>query len=367
SYHEETETLSIHRFWQIIIKSQRTLEKQEADLIIVLEILGKIGVGIKQGQTSLEEREGWRLHMKIFEEERERILRNYRPMQVLHPSIALSLNEVGLGCHALGELRKAFLYYEKALEMRKKLYGSQPHFDLVTSLNNVGSIHRALGKGQEALLYYKNALKMCKDLYKDQPHPALIQTLNSVGVGYVALGKAEEGLLYYEEALTMCAKLYKDQPHHPNLALSLSNIGGAYGALGKRKESFECFQKALEIRKVLYNNQPHPSLALSLNNMGKACNNLKAYSILGNYNLGVNYCKQAFQMGYEVYGQAHPHLILYLHKTINALNKVNDPSVIKTTQEELYPLCVKTLGENHEQTQLLMKIKKQPRFLPSFL
>lgn len=277
-----------------------------------------------------------------------------------HPNMATSLNNVGTACHALGETRLALSYYERALTMCRALYKEQPDA-LVLTLNNVGFAHATLGEAQKSLSYYEEALKLCKGLYKGQPHPNLALSLSNMGGAYNALGERQKSLSCGKEALEVRRKLYKDQPHHPDLANSLNNVGTAYTALGERQKGLSYYKEALAIRKILYKERPHLSLAISLNNVGAT------YNALGNHRLALDHCKQAFQMGCEVYKRAHPHLVLCLKNTIDILSKMNDSSVIKTTQKELYPLCVKTLGENHEQTQLLMNIEKRSSFLPSFL
>ena len=58
-------------------------------------------------------------------------------------------------------------YYEKALIIRKEIYG-QKHGDVAASYNNLGIVYRDLGQYSEAKEYFEKALIIRKEIYGDQ-------------------------------------------------------------------------------------------------------------------------------------------------------------------------------------------------------
>ena len=67
----------------------------------------------------------------------------------------------------LGQYSEAKEYYEKALIIRKEVYGEK-HGDVAASYNNLGAVYSDLGQYSEAKEYYEKALIITKEIYGDQ-------------------------------------------------------------------------------------------------------------------------------------------------------------------------------------------------------
>ena len=95
----------------------------------------------------------------------------------------------GLSAPGPGLVRRARVYFERALAMCESLYPKarypQGHPDLAISLNNLGALLQAQGSYGEARGYFERALAMHQSLYpKDrypQGHPDLAISLNNLG------------------------------------------------------------------------------------------------------------------------------------------------------------------------------------------
>ena len=81
-----------------------------------------------------------------------------------HPSVANSLNNIGIVYYSLGELRNALQYHQEALEIDKAIYPGN-HPSVANSLNNIGIVYYGLGQHTKALQYYQEALTM-KNFFK---------------------------------------------------------------------------------------------------------------------------------------------------------------------------------------------------------
>ena len=236
------------------------------------------------------------------------------------------LNSKGAILSSLGDSTGAKPYYEKALEMRKRLYPESDHPDIAVSLNNVGAVLNALGDSKEAKPYFEEALKMSKRLYLDSDHPDTASSLNNVGFVLESLGDSKEAKPHYEEALEMRKRLYLDSDH-PDIASSLNNVGAVLDSLGNLKEAKPYFEEALEMKKRLYHEGDHPDIAISLNNVGVVTHN-------------IGYFEQAYKMRERLFGKNNRDTVTSLCSyarriCLNPLKKNEGIALLKEFKKEL--------------------------------
>jgi tetratricopeptide (TPR) repeat protein len=79
------------------------------------------------------------------------------------------LNNLGFLLQAMGDLPAARPYYEKALEIRKKVLGEE-HPDTARSLNNLAMLCFDENKIKEAANYMRKALAIYRKVFGDE-HP----------------------------------------------------------------------------------------------------------------------------------------------------------------------------------------------------
>ena len=203
-------------------------------------------------------------------------------------------NDMGYVHGALGRCQKALEYQEKALDIRKALFGEK-HLDTASSYNSIGGSYYRLGRYQEALEYEEKALGIRKAV--GEHHPDTAESYNSVGCSYGALGKHQKALEFAEKALDICKALFGEQ--HPNTARSYNNVGTSYGALGSHQKALEHEEKALRIHLALFGEQ-HPGTAGLFNNVGIT------YHALGNHQKALEYAKKALEIRLALFGEQHP-------------------------------------------------------------
>ena len=71
-----------------------------------------------------------------------------------------------------GDLENALVQYQKALEIRTRVFGSD-HPDVAASYNNIGEVCRKQGKYEEALEVYTKSLDMMTRIYGGDNHPSV--------------------------------------------------------------------------------------------------------------------------------------------------------------------------------------------------
>ena len=77
-----------------------------------------------------------------------------------HYITAFVLQDLGWGYFKKQDYHAALKYAEKALILRRELYGSQNYHELAESLHNLGDIYLALKNRKKALNLYQEALDM---------------------------------------------------------------------------------------------------------------------------------------------------------------------------------------------------------------
>ena len=215
-----------------------------------------------------------------------------------HSDMAASYNNLGNVHTDLDQYSKAKEYHEKALVIRKKIYGEK-HGDVAASYNNLGIVYNNLGQYNEAKDHCEKALIIRKEIY-GQHHGHVAASLNNLGNVYRNLdGQYSQAKEYYEKALIIRKEIYGEQ--HGDVAESYSSLGAFHGDLRQYNEAKEYYEKALAIRKNIHG-EHHGDVAETYKNLGLV------YSNLGQHSKAKEYCEKALIITKEIYGQHHGHV-----------------------------------------------------------
>ena len=174
-------------------------------------------------------------------------------------NLARCYNAIGNCYYGLEKPKKALEFYTKALEMRKKLSGSEKHYDMPVYKNQIGTVHEDLGEYEEAVKWYKDALRLLEELKIS---------------GY------EEKRTVYENQ-KQAVKWYKDAPgiveqlKLEGEALFCRNLANVYAKQGKFKEAIEPAEKAYNIR--IKRLGKHPDTVRSIYQQGVIQANLRDF------------------------------------------------------------------------------------------
>jgi tetratricopeptide (TPR) repeat protein len=100
-----------------------------------------------------------------------------------------------------GEIGEAKLHYQRALQIREKALGTD-HPSVARSLNNLGVVSSGQGEHEEAKLHYQQALKIWEEAL-GADHPDVAHALTGLGEALLALGKPADALAPLERALSI--------------------------------------------------------------------------------------------------------------------------------------------------------------------
>jgi tetratricopeptide (TPR) repeat protein len=153
----------------------------------------------------------------------------------------LALNNLGLACAALGDVRKAIEFYEQALVIARKICDRPGEGN---ALGNLGNACTALGDARKAIEFFDQALVIARDV-GDRLGEG--NALGNLGLAYAALGDVRKATEYYEQALVIDREIGNRRGEGQDLG----NLGNASAALGDGHKAIEFYEKQLVIAREI--------------------------------------------------------------------------------------------------------------------
>jgi len=187
---------------------------------------------------------------------REEMLSDYLEKRPDDSSTIADLhNGIGLLYDNKSDLNGAMTYYEKALELYKKMRERKGE---ANALGNIGNVYRNKGELDRALEAYLQALQIHKRLGYAQGEAS---DLSNMGIVYQLKGELDKALECYSQALEIDRRIGFAQGE----ASALGNIGVVYRNKGELNKALDYHSQALEIHKRIGYAQGEAS---ALNSMG---------------------------------------------------------------------------------------------------
>lgn len=132
-----------------------------------------------------------------------------------HPELSFTHETLGRIYEKRGELSKALDQYQRALDLRSPLSGTDERNDVARLYAELGSVHAAMRDYESALNYYHKSLSLHK-------HPSVPSrlgrgtTLKGIGDVYFRKKAFERALRYYQDALISLAPGFSDTSIYSN-------------------------------------------------------------------------------------------------------------------------------------------------------
>lgn len=96
------------------------------------------------------------------------------------------------------------------------------------SYNFIGSGLRLLGRHEEALEYLQKALRIRKEIFGER-HPEVVEIYMNIGISLNALGKRNEALENYQKGLQIITEFFGER--HPFATMSYSPYWSVFTGL----------------------------------------------------------------------------------------------------------------------------------------
>jgi tetratricopeptide (TPR) repeat protein len=253
-----------------------------------------------------------------------------------HPSVASSLNSIGICYRSQRNDAEALKVHGEALKIRRAVLGEN-HPSVASSLNNIGNCYNSQGNDVEALKMYGEALKIYRAALGEN-HPHIATSLINIGNCYYFQGNYAEALKVYGEALKIRRAALGE--NHPDVAMSLSDIGCCYNSQGNYAEALKVYGEALKIRRAALG-ENHPDVAMSLSNIG-CC-----YNSQGNYAEALKMHGEALKISRAALGENHPNVATSLSNIGCCYDSQGNYAEALKVHEEALKIQRAALGENH--------------------
>jgi tetratricopeptide (TPR) repeat protein len=173
-----------------------------------------------------------------------------------------TLNREAEALRAEGKYGQAQPYFEKALEIRRRLL-TDDHPDTAESYNNLAADLGDQGKFARAQPLHEKALEIRRQLLTDD-HPDTAESYDDLAGNLNAQGKYSAAQPLHEKALEIYRRLLTD--FHTDTLITYNNLAYNLDLQGKLAQAQPMHQKALEIRRLLFTDD-HPATATSYNNL----------------------------------------------------------------------------------------------------
>ncbi|MBQ6727031.1 MAG: tetratricopeptide repeat protein [Bacteroidales bacterium] len=161
---------------------------------------------------------------------------------------AFSYNNIGALFETMSKCDNylAMSYHQKAFEVRKNM---ENLVNLAFTLNNMGVIEKNLGNYKDALLYFNKALELREIVYgSDAIHPDIAQTYTNIADIYINRGELEEAKRIMDRAIYIYEVKLTDK--HIETSKAYYNLAKWYYVQSMFNEAELWFKKVMDIRKI---------------------------------------------------------------------------------------------------------------------
>jgi tetratricopeptide (TPR) repeat protein len=231
----ETNTLSIHRLVQEVLKDQvdEKIQRQWAERAVrALDIV-----------FPYPEYTNWNIcrHYLLHAQVCSSLVEQYN---LLFTEAATLLNRVGYYLWQRGEYEQVESLYKRALAIREEVLGSE-HVDTATSLNELAVFYYSLGKYEQAEPLYQRSLSIYEKVLGPD-HPDTATSLNNLAGLYDNQGKYEQAEPLYQRALAILEKTLP--PDHPYISWALDNYASLLRNMNRIEVAEPLEERARAIR-----------------------------------------------------------------------------------------------------------------------
>ena len=251
-------------------------------------------------------------------------------------ALAQAYNALGSSFLNLSEFRKAKTYHQKALEIRKEVFGKR-HLEVSHSYENLGNVLSTEGKYDSALIFQLKALEL-RSLEPNRNDRFLAYSHINLGYSYSDLGQHKVAIEHYNQAEKHLLDFFP--PDHPNFGIIYNNLGVIYQEIGNYKNSLIYLQKARSIYQKAYGASSRELLDWELN-MG----NLHFDN--GNYLEAKRHWEKALS-GLLNFPQPSKRKLRAIYQNLSmALNRLGDKSMAETYQLKSLEIAQEIFPQNH--------------------
>ena len=253
-----------------------------------------------------------------------------------HADVATSYNDLAIVYNSLGEYSQAKELHEKALMVYKKIF-REDHAHVATSYNNLALVYNSLGEYNQAKEHHEKALTIRKKIF-GVDHAKVATSYNKLASVYNHLEEYDQARELHEKALMIRKKMLGED--HADVATSYNDLAKVYNSLGEYNQAKELHEKALMIRKKIFG-ENHADVATSYNGLALV------YNSLGKYNQAKELHEKALDIRKNIFGEDHAYVATSYHKLASVYSSLGEDNQAKELHEKALMIRQKIFGEDH--------------------
>ena len=245
-------------------------------------------------------------------------------------------NTTGVVYNRIGEYSQAKEMHQKALVIRKKIFGEE-HAHVTTSYNNLAVVYCSIGEYSQAKEMHQKALVIRKKIFGEE-HAHVATSYNNLARVYCNIGEYSQAKEMYQKALVIQKKIFGEE--HADVAKSYNNLAGVYCSIGDYSQAKEMNQKALVILKKIFGEE-HADVATSYNNLAGV------YYSIGEYSQAKEMHQKALVILKKIFGEEHAHVASSYNNLAVVYCSIREYSQAKEMHQKALVILKKIFGEEH--------------------
>lgn len=323
----ETQTLSLHRLLQVVMREQ--MDEQEQALWVQRIIRALATVFPTEDEADWEQCDRYLAQVFHCAPDMMRVGKDL-------PETGELFYKAGSYLIERGRLEDAEWLLEQAIVLGQQQCGSA-HPALIPRLMRQAKLSWKQGRYELAELRLRRIL-FIEEQHKEFDHPQIAETFNNLALLYWEQGKYDQAEALYLRALDIYEQT--SGPDCPELGITLGNLALLYWKQGTYERGEQLYQRALRLQEQV--------LGLAHPGLGTAFANLAAlYRAQGKYELAESLFQHALTMQEQALGAEHPGLGVTLNNL--AFLYVDQQRYAQAEQLFQRALCIQeqALGVEH--------------------
>ncbi len=260
-----------------------------------------------------------------------------------HAETARTLHCLANICESRGLPARALSLYQRALAIAERTWGSE-QAETARLLNDLGEHFQDAEQFARAEEYYQRAFTIREQIF-GLKHPDTASSLNNLAGICEEQGNYEQAELLYEQARQI--RLHLRGPHHVETAESLSNVARFYRVVGKYQQAEALYEQAIVAYQQALGLQ-HPRVATCYNNFAVFC------IVLGRYAQAEQWLSQALDIRTQLFGLQDPRTAASWNHLARAYYKQGRYEQAEALYQQALTICEERLGRNHSTTRSIL-------------
>ncbi len=253
-----------------------------------------------------------------------------------HPETASTMANLALLLRQAGDYDTAEALYREALAIQRAQLGEN-HPDVASTMEKLAGLLRRKGEHDAAEALFRQVLAR-RHRTLGEEHVRIAASLNSLAILHHHMGELEEAEALSREALAIRRKLLGNG--HPDVAASLNSLGALLMNERRFDEAEPLFREALAMRRKLFGPE-HPSVALTLNNLALLLRER------GDLEAAEPLFREALAMRRKLLDNEHPDVAFSLYTLAGLLAEKGDFEAAEAHFREALAVFRATLPEGH--------------------